>query len=180
MLSVKAHAKQTLLRLLPPTADVLCMHPMFGPESGKNTWQGLPCVLEQTRVTDFHRAARFVALFEDEGCKMVRMTCEEHDTLAAGSQFVTHLTGRLLAKLHLQQSPIATAGFKALLKLVDNTCSDSFDLFYALYAHNPASSEQLQQFAEAFSELRRDLAAFDSTCRTASNPSPSLFSLSRC
>ncbi len=50
------------------------------------------------------------------------MTCEQHDQLAAGSQFVTHLTGRLLAKLKLQPSAIATQGFRSLLHLVDNTC----------------------------------------------------------
>ena len=27
------------------------------------------------------RAARFMSLFEDEGCRMVRMTCERHDQL---------------------------------------------------------------------------------------------------
>ena len=55
---------------------------------------------EAVRVSDHHRAARALQLFEEEGCAMVRMSCEEHDRLAAGSQFVTHLTGRL-AKLKL-------------------------------------------------------------------------------
>jgi len=171
VLSVKQYAKAAMLRLLPPEADILCTHPMFGPESGKGSWQGLPCVFEHVRVTDFHRAARFVSLFEDEGCRMVRMSCEEHDNLAAGSQFVTHLTGRLLAKLHPSSSPIATTGFKALLKLVETTCSDSFDLFYALYAHNPASSEQLQQFADAFADLKRELTSFDSSGGASSSSS---------
>ena len=40
----------------------------------------------QVRVADFHRASRFLGLFEDEGCRMVKMSCEEHDALAAGSQ----------------------------------------------------------------------------------------------
>ena len=163
VLSVKQFARSTMLSVLPPDADILCTHPMFGPDSGAGSWQGLPCVFEQTRITDFHRSARFISLFEDEGCRMVRMPCKEHDALAASSQFVTHFTGRLLSKMNLKPSPIATAGFKALLKLVENTCSDSFDLFYALYAHNPASSEQLQTFEKAFSDLRRDLTAFTTT-----------------
>ncbi|KAL3921536.1 MAG: hypothetical protein SGPRY_004869, partial [Prymnesium sp.] len=50
--------------------------------------------------------------------------------------------------------PIATRGFNALVQLVGNTCRDSFDLFYALYSHNPHSSDQLAQFAQAFDELR--------------------------
>ena len=173
VLSVKQYAKQAMLSLLPKSCDILCTHPMFGPDSGKSSWHGLPCTFEHVRVTDHHRAARFVSLFEDEGCKMVRMSCEEHDALAAGSQFVTHLTGRLLAKLDLKASPIATAGFKALLKLVDNTCSDSFDLFYALYAHNPNSSEQLQQFADALTDVRRDLTTFNQGGAAGSSSAPS-------
>jgi len=181
VLSVKAHAKQTMLAVLPPTADVLCTHPMFGPDSGRHGWQGLPCVYDQVRVADYHRAARALALFEDEGCQMVKLSCERHDALAAASQFVTHLTGRLLSKLQLQPSPIATQGFKALLQLVDNTCRDSFDLFYeqrlftllavnrcrdsfdlfyALYSHNANSNDMMDQFGAAFSELRREILDF--------------------
>ena len=40
VLSVKAYAKHTMLSLLPATADVLCTHPMFGPDSGKHGWTG--------------------------------------------------------------------------------------------------------------------------------------------
>ena len=38
-----------MLEVMPDDADVLCMHPMFGPDSGKDSWQGLPCVYEQVR-----------------------------------------------------------------------------------------------------------------------------------
>ena len=88
---------------------------------------------------------------------MVKMSCERHDELAAGSQFVTHLTGRLLGRLGLPVNPIATKGYRALLQLVDNTQKDSFDLFYALYSHNPASGKTLADFAKAFEELRAEL-----------------------
>jgi len=101
---------------------------------------------------------------------MVNMSCEQHDDMAAGSQFVTHLTGRLLSKLNLQPCSIATRGFNALLQLVDNTCRDSFDLFYALYSHNPYSSDQLTQFAEAFDELRADLVNFEANGAAAAQP----------
>ena len=166
VLSVKSHAKTTMLRLLPAEADLLCLHPMFGPESGKDGWDGLPVVYEGVRVVDHRRAARFLSLFDEEGCNMVQMSCEEHDKLAAGSQFVTHLTGRLLARLGVAPSPIATQGYRALLKLVDNTQQDSFDLFYALYSHNPASSQTLADFANAFEELRAELQGFDALAAT--------------
>ena len=50
VLSVKRHAKEVMLRLMPPDADIVCLHPMFGPDSGKNGWQGLPCVYDQVRA----------------------------------------------------------------------------------------------------------------------------------
>ena len=36
------------------------------------------------------------------------MTCELHDEVAAGSQFVTHFTGRVLERLALTNTPINT------------------------------------------------------------------------
>ena len=129
--------------LLPPDADILCTHPMFGPESGKHSWSNLPCVYERVRCTDHGRADAFLSIFRSEGCKMVEMACEDHDAAAAGSQFVTHFTGRMLARLGLRSTAINTKGFETLLALVDNTCSDSFDLFSALYKCNPNSTAQL-------------------------------------
>jgi hypothetical protein len=46
-----------------------------------------------------------------------------------------------------------------VLKLVDNTCRDSFDLFYGLYKFNTHSYEQIQRLREAFANVERQLAA---------------------
>lgn len=35
VLSVKNHPKQVMLETLPADCDILCTHPMFGPESGE-------------------------------------------------------------------------------------------------------------------------------------------------
>ena len=65
---------------------------------------------------------------------MKEMTCSQHDQYAASSQFVTHLVGRLLGDIgaNLKATPIDTRGFEALLKLIENTNADSFELFYGL------------------------------------------------
>ena len=52
VLSVKRLPKDVMLQCLPAEADVVCLHPMFGPESGKGTWHGLPLVYEQVRVAE--------------------------------------------------------------------------------------------------------------------------------
>jgi len=50
VLSVKEHARQTMLNLLPTECDILCTHPMFGPDSGKHGWHNLNFVFEKTRI----------------------------------------------------------------------------------------------------------------------------------
>lgn len=55
VLSVKVHAKKSMLSMLPADCDVLCTHPMFGPESGKYGWQGLPFLYDRVRVSDMKR-----------------------------------------------------------------------------------------------------------------------------
>jgi arogenate dehydrogenase (NADP+), plant len=93
---------------------------MFGPESGKNSWSNLNFVFEKTRLAgvtypnpqstlndpssgmdaafSIDRVERFLSLFEEEGCNMVELSCEEHDKAAANSQFITHLVGRILGR----------------------------------------------------------------------------------
>ena len=39
-----------MLELLPKECDILCTHPMFGPDSGRYGWQNLNFVYEKTRI----------------------------------------------------------------------------------------------------------------------------------
>ncbi|KAK8950478.1 hypothetical protein KSP40_PGU020340 [Platanthera guangdongensis] len=117
--------------------------------SGKNGWVGLPLVFEKVRIGDSgdraDRCKRFLDIFQREGCRMVEMSCAEHDANAAESQFLTHTVGRLLAKLDLKSSAVDTKGYEALLNLVENTCSDSFELYNGLFMYNKNSTELLER-----------------------------------
>eukprot|EP01018_Ginkgo_biloba_P006759 Gb_28492 [translate_table: standard] len=160
VLSVKEFPRNLFLQVLPQEFDVLCTHPMFGPESGKAGWGGLPFVYEKVRIGKGSRAQRcnqFLNIFAKEGCRMVEMSCAEHDRHAAESQFITHTVGRMLARLNLESTPINTKGYETLLRLVDNTVGDSFDLYYGLFMYNINSTEQLERLEMAFDALKKQL-----------------------
>ncbi|GKY95548.1 hypothetical protein MPSEU_000516400 [Mayamaea pseudoterrestris] len=195
VLSVKEHARDILLEELPTECDILCTHPMFGPDSGRNGWKGLNFVYEKTRIdgclldpdttsdsgenfvdefgqrhsvpedSEAHvegmdRMERFLSIFEEEGCRMVPMSCREHDAHAANSQFVTHLVGRVLGQQGLGETPIDTSGFQSVLKLVQTTTADSFDLFYGLYKYNQKNSlSTIQQLQAAMDDVVANLNA---------------------
>ena len=88
------------------------------------------------------------------------MTCEDHDEYGANSQFITHLTGRLLSELNIKSTPINTTGYESLLNLVKYTNNDSFELFEGLYKNNSKSVEVLEKFRSSLDniifKLRKD------------------------
>nr|QFR35742.1 arogenate dehydrogenase [Chandrasekharania keralensis] len=161
VLSVKEFPRNLLLQILPPGFGIICTHPMFGPESGKHGWGKLPFVYDKVRVAeDGDQAAKcdqFLGIFEKEGCRMVEMSCAEHDRYAAGSQFITHTIGRVLSQLNLKSTPINTKGYETLLQLTENTVSDSFDLYYGLFMYNVNATEQLDNLESAFEKVRQML-----------------------
>ena len=53
-------------KVLPEEADVLCTHPMFGPESGKEGWNGLPLVYEKVRIRDHALCDNYLGVFQAE------------------------------------------------------------------------------------------------------------------
>jgi arogenate dehydrogenase (NADP+), plant len=161
VLSVKEFPKQLLSSKLPSEFDILCTHPMFGPDSGKGSWDGLNFMYEKVRVGESanrtQRCQAFLDFFANEGCNMVEMTCEDHDLDAASTQFITHTVGRMLGAMGCSCTPIDTKGYRSLLSLVENTANDSFELYYGLFLYNPNATEQLEKLEKAFDSVKRQL-----------------------
>ncbi|KAK4530966.1 hypothetical protein CCYA_CCYA06G1823 [Cyanidiococcus yangmingshanensis] len=161
VLSVKVYARELMLRYLPVSSDILATHPMFGPESGRDSWRGLPFVFERVRIRRYERCEAFLDIFRSRGCTLVEMACQEHDHYAASTQFITHTTGRMLAELKITSTPINTRGFESLLAVVETTVRDSFDLYYGLYRFNPNAKEELNKMQRALERVRSRLEEYD-------------------
>ncbi|XP_071929872.1 arogenate dehydrogenase 1, chloroplastic isoform X1 [Coffea arabica] len=162
VLSVKEYPRDVLLQALPPESDLICTHPMFGPESGRDGWHGLTLMYEKVRIRNEAVCSGFLHIFASEliiaqGCKMLEMTCEEHDKLAAKSQFLTHTIGRVLAEMQIEPTPIDTKGFEKLFEVKESVANDSFDLFNGLYVHNRFARQQLKNFEVAFDGVKHKL-----------------------
>ncbi|KAK6932954.1 Prephenate dehydrogenase, nucleotide-binding domain [Dillenia turbinata] len=157
VLSVNQHPRDLLLQELPEDSDVLCTHPMFGPESGKNGWKDLAFVFDRVRIQNEALCSSFLQIFAGEGCRMVEMSCEEHDELAAQSQFLAHTIGRILAETRTESTSINTRGFETLLHLKENTLRDSFDLYKGLFMHNKFAARELEKLEVALQKVKQKL-----------------------
>ncbi|XP_057952606.1 arogenate dehydrogenase 1, chloroplastic-like [Malania oleifera] len=157
VLSVKEYPRETLLQVLPEGSDILCTHPMFGPESGRDGWKGLTLVYERVRVRDEAMCSSFLQIFEREGCRMLNMSCKEHDKQAARSQFITHVIGRVLAEMAIEPTSLDTRGFQTLVQLKESTTKDSFDLFSGLFIHNKFAKQELKSLELALEKVKQRL-----------------------
>ncbi|WCJ19966.1 arogenate dehydrogenase [Euphorbia peplus] len=157
VLSVKEHPRDILLNVLPGESDILCTHPMFGPDSGKNGWKDLAFVYDKVRVREEALCSRFLQIFQCEGCRMLEMSCEEHDRTAAKSQFLTHTIGRILSEMEIESTPMSTKGFESLVQLKDSTVKDSFDLFSGLFLHNRFAKQELKNLELSLQNVKQKL-----------------------
>ena len=107
----------------------------------------------EAHIEGMDRVERFLSIWEEEGCNMIPMSCKEHDEFTANSQFVTHLMGRILGAQGLQATPVDTKGFQSVLKLIETTHSDSFDLFFGLYKYNRNSMDTIVKLKESMDQI---------------------------
>ena len=156
VLSVKNYAKTTMLELLPDNCDILATHPMFGPEScPSNCWAGFNLVYDRVRITDEVRYTRFMDILSD--ANLIQLDCIEHDSLAAKSQFITHLIGKLLNGLEITSTGIDTKSYQLLLQIKKIVGDDSDDLFRGLYNYNIFSCEQLNLLTSTINDINNNL-----------------------
>ncbi|XP_028797652.1 arogenate dehydrogenase 1, chloroplastic-like [Neltuma alba] len=157
VLSVKEFPREVLLQVLPEESDILCTHPMFGPVSGNDGWRDLNFMYEKVRIRNEDICSNFLKIFESEGCRMLEMTCEEHDRLAAKSQFITHAIGRALGEMEITSTPIDTKGFQTLVQVKDTVMSSSLDLFSGLFMHNRFARQELDNLENALHKVKEML-----------------------
>ena len=78
---------------------------------------------------------------------------EEHDMMAARSQGLTHFVGRVIDDFGTNQTRIDTEGYKALHKLVNQTCNDSWELFEDIQNFNPYTEKMISELNGSFKKI---------------------------
>ncbi len=157
VLSVKSHPEKVLKKYLKNSnVQVILTHPMFGPDSSKSGFSGLPLVMYNLNV-DSKRYKFWKKYFKKKGLRIIELTPKEHDKLAANSQGVTHFIGRLLDEFGLEETSIDTLGAKKLQEIIEQTCNDTWELFMNLQNFNPYTKSMRLKLGRSFDKLYNKL-----------------------
>lgn len=157
MLSVKIYPSEIFKKHLKNTkTQALLTHPIFGPDSAKNGFDGLTIVVDKFKTSDENYDC-WIKYFRDKKLNVVEMSAGEHDKTAAGSHGLTHFIGRLLDDFGLQKSPMDTLGTKKLLEIKEQTCNDSWQLFTDLQQYNPYTKDMRSKLGTSYDKLYNKL-----------------------
>lgn len=156
--SVKVRPVAWMLRHLPEGVQILGTHPLFGPDSAKESIAGLKIALCPVRIEPeaYQGIRRYL-----EGLHLVviEATPEEHDRQIAQSQAIFHLIAQTLKRLRWEGQAISTPGPEAFYRLAKTVQHDTEQLFRDLELLNPYAERCRQEFLTAILELERELAA---------------------
>lgn len=153
--SVKLRPIEWMLATLPPHAQVLGTHPLFGPQTAQELCgiENEPIVLCRARMHDetYQQAKSFIA--DRMKLRVLEMTADDHDQQMAFVQGITHLIGKAASQMRLEEFPASTLAYKKLLQMKSNTERDAPELFDAIQRLNPYAINTRHAFLNAVKEL---------------------------
>jgi len=147
--SVKMEPVRWMKEFLPESVNILATHPMFGPESAKEGLTGLPLMMHPVRMPQ-NQYDEWSHFFRSLGIMVVEMTPEEHDRQAALSQALTHMIGRTLNTMGIEETPIGTLWYRKLLAIAKQVEKDSPELFDDMQNLNPYALAMRKDFESAW------------------------------
>lgn len=157
VLSVKMYPAKIFKKYLANTkTQALLTHPMFGPDSSKNGFEGLPIILDRF-TTDIKTYQFWKEYFKNKKLSVIEMSPKKHDKLTANSQGLTHFTGRILEHFHFNKTLIDSLGTKKLLEVKDQTCNDTWQLFMDLQHFNPYTKQMRIMLGKTYDALYNKL-----------------------
>ncbi len=153
--SVKVAPAQWMQDTLPDNVDILCTHPLFGPQSGRTGIHGLEIVLCPVRAPRLMRIRRF--LEQALGLKVSVTSPEEHDQALAAVQGLTHLIAKVLSGMEPLPRSLTTRSYDLLMQGVGLVKGDSDELFLAIERDNPYARAVRQRFFAEIAALENRL-----------------------
>ncbi|MCP3951753.1 MAG: prephenate dehydrogenase/arogenate dehydrogenase family protein [Desulfobacterales bacterium] len=156
--SVKTLPVKWMRETLPPAVSLLATHPMFGPDSARDSLKGHKIVLCPERISE-DRFKKIAEKLASLGLVVIESTPEDHDKQIAISLALTHFIGRSLSSFGADDLLIDTEGYKRLLHILEVVENDTWQLFEDMHRFNPFAAGARRDFIQAMQALENHLAA---------------------
>ena len=153
--SVKVKPVELIKKYVSDEVFITALHPLFGPQSGKNGITGLTVVACEVRYPKFGIITDFLA--NKLKLNVLIRTPEVHDQQMAYVQALTHFVGRAVNEMDIPDVEQKTPAYQYLLDIKRNLGQDSWDLFLTIENENPYAAKVRQDFLKELEALNYKL-----------------------
>ena len=161
VVSSKQRPTELLEEILPPEANFLATHPLFGPPSMTSIEPGLRIVVTAERGAAAPRLREF--LQQELGLVVVSLSPDEHDRAMAYMQSLPFFIARALVSIDLlelrHRDVLAIPSFEKLAEIAFIEQQHTVDMFDTSQISNPYADEARRHFLAALQQLQADIEA---------------------
>jgi prephenate dehydrogenase len=152
--SVKVRPVQWMLEKVPTGTEIIGLHPLFGPQSGRGGVVGMSIVMCPART----QRADVVRQFLEERGLVVHVTSpEQHDRAMAQTQALAQFLSRGLVLSGFEDHELKTPAYERLQRMVEMLRPDSKELFEDMHRLNPFATEERRKLLESLLKIHREL-----------------------
>jgi len=159
VVSSKRRASELLEEILPPDANLLATHPLFGPPSMPGIEPGLRIVVTAERGPAAARLREF--LEQQLGLVVVSLSPDEHDRAMAYMQSLPFFIARALVSIDLleleHRDILAIPSFEKLAEIAFIEQQHTVDMFDTSQISNPYADEARRHFVAALQQLQAEI-----------------------
>lgn len=153
--SVKVMPQEWLVKHTPDYVDLVGLHPLFGPNSGKYGIEGLNITACDIRGHRFDEICQFLS--HDLKLNVTQCSAEDHDRDMAYVQGLTHIIAKSFSKMNVPDLLNKTQTYIDLVDMVNLIKDDSDELFRAIQNYNPYAKDVRTRFFNRVKEVESNL-----------------------
>jgi prephenate dehydrogenase len=154
--AVKQYPLEVMKKNLKSGIEVVGTHPLFGPDSVRESLQGHVMIVTPGQISS-GRLTAFKNFWKELGISVIEMSPQEHDRLMAWTLALTHFLGRALKTLPLPETKVSTRDYQNLIQLMEKINRDTWKLFEDMHRYNPFTTEMRNQLLQAMKDLNTRL-----------------------
>ncbi len=156
VLSVKVFPKKLLKKYFPEN-EIICTHPLFGPNSVKNKIPNLSVMIENISATE----ENFISVktfLENLRFSTIEISSEKHDKKMAYVHVLSHFIGFGLDYVPFSElTTTRTLSFDYMKNLHDNVIQGGEELFLTIQKFNPYAKETREKFIKELTKINKKL-----------------------
>jgi prephenate dehydrogenase len=155
--AVKTKPVEWMKALLPKHVQILGTHPLFGPDSARESLAGHRIYLTPVRISAA-RLRHVIREMKAQGLLVEILGASKHDKLMAETLLLTQFIGRYVARADLPRHENSTKSYHDLMRIVNIAESDTRELFHDMVRYNPYAKKSIAKLDRAQRKLKIELA----------------------